>query len=119
MTHAELVAAIQLELSRGDTRLIRIIAGWAWQGQVAKGATRERLVLLHPRKIHLAPDGTSDLIGWGPGAKFAGIEVKVGRDRLRDEQRAFLATVAAAGGLAGEARSVDDAAKILSGAALI
>lgn len=54
--------------------------------------------------------GSSDLIGWRqvtvtpdmvgkPIAVFAAIEIKVGKDRLSDEQKTFLKAVQLAGGV--------------------
>ena len=108
---------ILLELSRGDTRLFRINAGTAWQGVVIEH-TRDRLVLAHPRAVRLAAPGVSDLIGWTEGGRFVAIEVKAPRGRLTDEQAAFIELVRRSGGLAGVARSVDDARAILEGRTL-
>lgn len=107
---------ILLELSRGDTRLFRINAGTAWQGVVAEH-TRDRLVLAHPRAVRLAAPGVSDLIGWAPGGRFAAVEVKAPRGRATPEQLAFLELVQRSGGVAGIARSVDEAWKIIRGIA--
>lgn len=68
--------------------------------------------------------GSADLIGWKrvtitPDmvgqhvAVFASIEVKTPIGRLTPEQSNWLSVVQAAGGLAGVARSVEDAQKIL------
>ena len=68
--------------------------------------------------------GSSDLIGLrtitiGPEhvgqtmAVFAAVEVKSATGRATPEQAAFIEAVQAMGGLAGIARSVDDAAAIL------
>jgi len=70
--------------------------------------------------------GSSDLIGWRSVtvrpedvgrrlAVFVAIEAKTGGARLTKEQRAFVEAVRAAGGLAGVARSVEDAAALLGG----
>lgn len=67
--------------------------------------------------------GSSDLIGWRTititpdmvgttVAQFVAIEVK-DRGKPTPEQEAFIATVQAAGGIAGIARSTDDARHIL------
>lgn len=67
--------------------------------------------------------GSADLIGWRTVvvtpemvgqriAVFTSIEVKVPKGRVRPEQQAWLAAVQGAGGLAGIARSVDDALRI-------
>ncbi len=70
--------------------------------------------------------GTSDLIGWRTRvittdmvgksvAIFTAIEVKSQAGKLTAEQRDFLAAVRASGGIAIEARSVDDIVGDLSG----
>ena len=46
-------------------------------------------------------------------AQFVAIEVKAGRGRLSPEQSNFLAVVTQAGGVAGVARSVDEAWELL------
>jgi hypothetical protein len=67
--------------------------------------------------------GSADLIGWRTVtitpdmvgqqvAVFTSIEVKSATGRLRPEQRQWLETVQAAGGIAGVARSVEDAARL-------
>jgi hypothetical protein len=64
--------------------------------------------------------GSADLIGWRtvtitPAmvgtrlAVFTSIEVKVPKGRVRPEQQAWIEAVQGAGGIAGIARSVDDA----------
>ena len=68
--------------------------------------------------------GASDLIGWTTReitpemvgqriAVFTSIEVKAERGRLRPEQRQWLSAVQAAGGIAGVARSVEEAEQLL------
>jgi len=68
--------------------------------------------------------GSADLIGWKQvtitpdmvGQKvavFASIEVKTPTGRLTPEQQIWLDAVQAAGGVAGIARSVEDAQRIL------
>ena len=72
----------------------------------------------------LAP-GSADLIGWRSTvitpdmvgqrvAVFASIEVKAARGRLRPDQATWLAAVQQAGGIAGVARSPEEAAAILA-----
>ena len=71
--------------------------------------------------------GSSDLIGWTTRtitpemvgqriAVFTSIEVKTATGRLRPEQRQWLDAVQAAGGIAGVARSVEDAARLTTAA---
>jgi len=67
--------------------------------------------------------GSADLIGWtirtitpemvgSQVAVFTSIEVKSATGRLRPEQKQWLDVVQAAGGIAGVARSVDEALRI-------
>ncbi len=110
----DIQAQILLALSHGPTRLLRVNAGVAWQGTVIEH-TQHRLVLARPYAIRLAAPGVSDLLGWTEGGRFVAIEVKAPRGRLTDEQAAFLDLVLRSGGLAGVARSVDDARAIIEG----
>ena len=68
--------------------------------------------------------GSADLIGWRTVvvtpemvgqriAVFTSIEVKTERGHVRPEQHAWQRTVSAAGGIAGIARSVQDANELL------
>jgi len=68
--------------------------------------------------------GSADLIGWRTVtitqamvgtrlAVFTSIEVKTPTGRIRPEQQAWLEAVTQAGGIAGIARSVDDAKLII------
>jgi hypothetical protein len=69
--------------------------------------------------------GSADLIGWkrvtitpemvgSTVAVFLSIEVKTATGRLRPEQQQWLDAVQAAGGIAGVARSVEDAQRIMA-----
>lgn len=69
--------------------------------------------------------GSADLIGWRivtitpdmvgqQMAIFASIEVKTPTGKLRPEQKQWLKVVQASGGIAGVARSVEDAVTIFS-----
>lgn len=57
--------------------------------------------------------GGGDLIGWTATGRFASIEIKVGRDKQSDAQKKWERWVIAGGGVAGVARSVEDAIAIL------
>ena len=110
----DIQSAILIALSHGPTRLLRVNAGVAWQGTVIE-RTPQRLVLARPYAIRLAAPGVSDLIGWTEGGRFVAVEVKGPRGRVTDEQAAFLELVQRSGGLAGVARSVEEAREILDG----
>ena len=114
MIERDIQAQILLALSHGPTRLLRVNAGVAWQGTVIE-RTPQRLVLARPYAIRLAAPGVSDLIGWTEGGRFVAVEVKGPRGRVTDEQKAFIDLVRRSGGLAGVARSVEEATAILEG----
>ncbi len=114
MTEQQIQQHIRLTCSRGPVRLYRNNTG------TLKDSNGR------PVQFGLAK-GSADLIGWTtrtitPGmvgqqvAVFTSIEVKTATGRLRPEQRQWLDAVQAAGGIAGVARSVEDAAR-LTGAA--
>lgn len=59
--------------------------------------------------------GGGDLLGWNSEGRFVSIEIKIGRDKQSDKQAKWERWVIAGGGLAGVARSVEDALKIMGG----
>jgi hypothetical protein len=122
MSEREIQNEIQKELSRGQTRLLRINAGQAWQGRVVE-QTPHRLILSPWYPIKLAAEGVSDLLGWTtvPGAVgsyacdvaiFTAIEVK-DSGKATPAQLAFIDLVRASGGRSGIARSVEEARHII------
>ena len=112
MIEREIQTAILLACSRGDSRLFRLNAGVAWQGTVLEH-TSTRLVLANPYAIKLGTRGMSDLIGWGPGGRFAALEVKATRGRPTPEQLAFIDLVNRSGGIGAVVRSVEEAMEAL------
>ncbi len=110
MSEQRIQQEIRLALSRGPVRLYRNNTGTL---RDANG---------RPVQIGLAV-GSADLIGWTTRtitpdmvgqqlAVFTSIEVKSATGRLRPEQRQWLEAVQSAGGIAGVARSVEDAARL-------
>ena len=101
---------IRLTCSTGATRLFRNNTG----------TLRDQ----HGRPVSFGlAKGSADLIGWRTVtitpemvgqqvAVFTSIEVKTATGRLTPEQRQWLAAVETAGGIAGVARSVEDALRI-------
>jgi hypothetical protein len=57
--------------------------------------------------------GSSDLIGIAPDGRFLAVEVKTKTGRVRPEQQRFIDTVIARGGIAGVARSAEEALDLL------
>jgi hypothetical protein len=111
MTEQQIQQQIRLACSSGDTRLFRNNTG----------TLRDQ----HGRPVTFGlAKGSADLIGWTTRvitpdmvgqrvAVFASIEVKSQTGRLTPEQRQWLAAVEQAGGIAGVARSVEDAEAVL------
>ena len=115
MANAETILQQQIRLAVGINPDIRIFRNQV--GSLPDPRTG-RLVTFGLAK------GSADLIGWRtitvtPAmvgtrlAVFTSIEVKVPKGRVRPEQQAWLAVVQGAGGIAGIARSVDDAKLII------
>lgn len=113
-SEAEIAASIRLAIgSRPDTR--------CWQN--ATGALFDR----NGRLVRYGHIGAPDILGLRTitilpehvGREFAifvGIEVKTAKGRPSPEQQAFLAMLQKRSALAGIARSVDDALKIITAA---
>lgn len=132
MSEQELQQRALIQLSRGPVRLFRnnVALGWVGQSHVIRQCCTLQLhpgdvVIRKGRPLHagLAP-GSGDAVGWRTVtitpemvgqqvAVFASIEFKAPRGRVSTEQQAWDATVRAAGGLSGFARSIDDARGIL------
>ena len=119
MTHGDLIDEILRAAPDVDARLFKNQSGVA----VYKKEGRTWRV---PYGVGPHGGGGHDAIGWRTvvitpdmvGQRlpvFASIDAKVGDDRLSDDQIKWGNWVSAAGGLAGEARSVQDAIDILTG----
>ena len=103
---------IRLACSKGLTRLFRNNVGrlpdprtgrWVEFGVGGKGAGD----LIGWRTVTVTPEMVGQQI-----AVFTSIEVKTATGRLRPEQQQWLDAVQAAGGIAGVARSVEDAQRL-------
>lgn len=123
---------IMLEASSAGSTLWRQNTGQGWTGDATR-INAARTVTLHPgdvvirnaRPLHAGLCvGSSDLIGFTPVeitplhvgqtiAAFTAVEVKAPKGRATTQQINFIDHVRAAGGLAGIARSPEDALKII------
>jgi hypothetical protein len=111
MSEQQTQQQIRLALSRGDTRLWRNNTGTLYDRQgrpVQFGLCKGSSDLIGFRTVTVTPDMVGQRL-----AVFAAVEVKSSTGRPTAEQQAFIDTVAGMGGLAGVARSVEDAAAIL------
>jgi hypothetical protein len=113
MSEQAIQQRIRLACSRGRVRLWRNNTGRLRdeRGQlVTFGLCPGSADLIGYRSVTVTPDMVGQTL-----AVFAAVEVKAERGRPTPEQTAFLEHVTAAGGLAGIARSVEDAERILGG----
>ena len=114
---------IRLALSRAGSRMFRNNVGQAWTGRVVRN-TNGSITIYDPRPLDAGLcKGSSDLIGWTPvtvtadmvGKKlavFTAIEVKGPKGKTSPEQTNFIDRVKIDGGIAGVARSAEDATQI-------
>lgn len=128
MSDRPFLTRILLACARGPVRLFRNNNGVGWIGKVERPSRPTQVtvfpgdvVIRNARPLHAGlGDGSGDLVGWVTReirpehvgqrwAVFASLEAKEGTGRLSPEQRAWMAAVQAAGGIAAEVRSVDDA----------
>lgn len=119
-----LVRRILVATSSADARLFRQNVGMAWVGDIVE-RTRTRLVLENYRPLHAGLcEGSSDTIGLSrvlitPDmvdsrvAVFTAIEAKTAKGRVSPKQQNFIGFVQQFGGIAGVARSPDEAVQII------
>ena len=111
MTEQQIQQAIRLKLGRGPVRLWRNNTGTLLDRQgrpVQFGLCKGSSDLIGLRTITIGPEHVGQRL-----AVFAAVEVKSAAGRVTTEQVAFIEQLQGMGGLAGVARSVEDAATIL------
>lgn len=127
MNEKSILNYIQLALSKLGAVTFRNNTGTAYQGTRLQSPLPNSVLLGDPRPLHAGLcKGSSDLVGWQTVevtpdmvgkrvAVFVAIEVKTPKAKPTEEQLNFLRRVQEAGGLAGIARSPEDAITILQG----
>jgi len=103
---------IRLAISKGDTRVFRNNTGTLRDANgrpVQFGLCKGSADLIGWRTITITPEMVGQRI-----AVFTSIEVKTPTGRVQPEQKQWLEAVQAAGGIAGIARSVEDAEALLT-----
>jgi hypothetical protein len=101
---------IRLAISHGDTKVFRNNTGTlkdANDRPVQFGLCKGSADLIGWRTVTVTPEMVGTQV-----AVFLSIEVKTPTGRLRPEQQQWLEVVQAAGGIAGVARSVEDAQRL-------
>ena len=112
MSEQRIQQEIRIACSKGDTRLFRNNTGTLKDQNgrpVQFGLCKGSADLIGYRSIAITPEMVGQQV-----AVFLSIEVKTPTGRLRPEQQQWLDTVQAAGGIAGVARSVEDALRIVT-----
>ena len=103
---------VRLACSTGATRLFRNNTGTLRDQHgrpVQFGLCKGSADLIGYRSITITPDMVGQQV-----AVFLSIEVKTPTGRIRPEQQQWLETIQSAGGIAGVARSVEDALRIVT-----
>ena len=115
VANAETTLQQQIRLALGthpDTKLFRNQVGSLPDPRTGRlvtfGLARGSADLIGWRTVMVTPDMVGQQL-----AVFTSIEVKTPTGRVRPEQQAWLAVVQNAGGIAGVARSVEDAVKLV------
>jgi hypothetical protein len=103
---------IRLAISKGDCRVFRNNTGTLRDANgrpVQFGLCKGSADLIGWRTITITPEMVGQQV-----AVFTSIEVKTPTGRVQPEQKQWLEAVQAAGGIAGIARSVEDALRIVT-----
>ncbi len=111
MTEQQIQQHIRIVCSTGNTRLFRNNTGTLKDANgrpVQFGLCKGSADLIGWKRVTITPEMVGTQV-----AVFLSIEVKTATGRLRPEQQQWLDAVQAAGGIAGVARSVEDAATLL------
>lgn len=114
MKESQIQARIMLALSEAGCIVWRCETAGAWVGRLIH-QQGDTVTLAMARMIQAGlTKGGADIIGIAPGGRFIAVEVKTPTGRIRPEQNLFLQRVREAGGIAGIARSVEDALDLIS-----
>ena len=104
---------IMLALSEAGCVVWRQNTGLAWVGQ-AFDLKQGGVMIQDPRRLHAGLCvGSSDIVGIAPGGKFLAVEVKTKTGRVTKEQQRFIDVVRQHGGIAGVARTPEEALSML------
>jgi len=116
MTEGDLMRAIMLAVSERGARVFRNNVAQGWVGELIWKNNFGTIKLRNARPLHAGLcNGSSDLVGWTKDGRMLAIEVKTRTGRVTEEQETFLMSVRDAGGIAGVARSVEEALRLLNG----
>lgn len=109
--------AIMIALSEAGCVVFRNETSGAWVGKILHRRSQE-VTLSDARMIRFGLCvGSSDIIGITPDGRFLAVEVKTKTGRPTKDQLNFIEQVQQAGGVAGIARTPDEALQLLEGKA--
>lgn len=105
--------SILLALSKAGCLVFRNETSGAWVGKILH-QDGQQVTLTDARMIRFGlTKGSSDIVGIAPDGRFLAVEVKTPKGRPTKEQLRFIEAVKNAGGIAGIARSVEDALDLI------
>lgn len=112
-SEATIQREIMLALSDAGCIVFRNETGNFWAGKQLHRAG-DQITLANARMVQCGLcKGSSDLVGLTPDGRFLAVEVKPPTGRVTDEQRNFIERINELGGVAGVARSPEEAVKLL------
>lgn len=105
---------ILLALSEAGCTVWRNETAKAWVGRILH-KDGQHVTLANARMVSFGLcTGSSDLVGITQSGRFLAIEVKTAKGRASKEQLIFIDAVNSAGGIAGIARSPEEALELIS-----
>lgn len=99
----------ETQLARAIREALSAMGITAWREQAGQVRVRRGY-------MHLAPEGTPDIVGHMPDGRALYLEVKCGKGKERPAQTAFLAAARDAGCVCGTVRSVAEAVALVQNA---
>lgn len=105
---------IMLALAEAGCTVWRNETGCAYVGKVIHKAGQQVTLAGAAMLPFGLCKGSADIIGITPDGRFLAVEVKTKTGRTTDEQDNFISAVIKKGGVAGVARSPDDALELLA-----
>lgn len=115
MTETDIQNKIRVAVSK-DCIIFRTNSGKLWQGKIVWSNEFNQNVLINLRRVEGLPTGYSDLSGVRKSdGRAVFIEVKTPTGVVSDSQNKFISTMKLCHAIAGVARSVEDALRLIGG----
>lgn len=114
-TETRLMHQIMLALSEAGCTVWRNNVGMGWLGNVIHKAGQQVTLTDARMQPYGLCVGSADILGIAPDGRFLAVEAKTATGRVSKEQQTFIDAVRRNGGIAGIARSVEDALELVRG----